>query len=303
MLKVFQTAILALTLSVQLAVAQDFQKGLAYYDVEDYAAALKHWGPLAEAGNVDAQAGLASMYNFGWGVEEDIIKANYWYRQAAIQGDSLAQWILGNNYWIGSPPPRDRETALMWYAISFKSGYEQAARSMLHATGSLTAEEIWSAQQRAHACIESDYADCGPLVEHSESTNQDRLENPPFSELCPNIKSGGTICDLAKEVAAIIAPELPKQLSNNMRAVSIIALQNSLNIKVRLAYTEEHLNGRLSDLGVSRDVIDKRMVSQTNNLVCSDVDLEKFVLSGGVAGYRYVFSDGNAYLKIEVSKC
>tara|TARA_B100000787_G_scaffold119599_1_gene89757 strand:- start:607 stop:753 length:147 start_codon:yes stop_codon:yes gene_type:complete len=43
-----------MTLSAPVA-AQDFDKGYAAFEAEDYATAFKEWRPLAEAGDVTAQ--------------------------------------------------------------------------------------------------------------------------------------------------------------------------------------------------------------------------------------------------------
>ena len=63
---------LALTLALWLPLAgpvaaDQFEDGLAAYDSGDYATALRHWQPLAEHGNADAQALLGHMYANGQG--------------------------------------------------------------------------------------------------------------------------------------------------------------------------------------------------------------------------------------------
>jgi len=40
----------------------DFNSGLDAYEDKDYATALRIWQPLAEAGDIDAQAMLGEMY-------------------------------------------------------------------------------------------------------------------------------------------------------------------------------------------------------------------------------------------------
>lgn len=64
--------------------AQDFDKGLAAYGAGQYAAALKDWKTLAEAGSVAAQNNLGFLHDNGQGIPQDyreaangkIIKAN-----------------------------------------------------------------------------------------------------------------------------------------------------------------------------------------------------------------------------------
>jgi len=52
--------------------------------------ALYWFGHAAGQGHVPAQLLLAQMYESGWGVASNRVKAIHWYRQAAATGDSLA---------------------------------------------------------------------------------------------------------------------------------------------------------------------------------------------------------------------
>ncbi len=53
---------------------------------QDYAAALREWRPLAEAGNASAQNNLGFMYLNGRGVPRDYVQAHIWFNLAAGQG-------------------------------------------------------------------------------------------------------------------------------------------------------------------------------------------------------------------------
>ena len=86
-----------MTLSSPVA-AQDYDKGLAAYDADDFAAALKEFTPLAEAGNAYAQSNLGVMYFKGNGVPKDYAEAVKWWRLAADQGNAQAQYKLGKMY-------------------------------------------------------------------------------------------------------------------------------------------------------------------------------------------------------------
>ena len=76
---------LALAAFPAMASAQDFAKGLAAFELGDYAAALKEWQPLADQGLDMAQFNLGFMYGTGYGGLRDYGAAARWYRLAADQ--------------------------------------------------------------------------------------------------------------------------------------------------------------------------------------------------------------------------
>ena len=53
---------------------------------------------LAQQGDPVSQRNLAFLYESGGGIEQDFDKAFSWYTQAAIQGDPVAAWKLGDFY-------------------------------------------------------------------------------------------------------------------------------------------------------------------------------------------------------------
>lgn len=65
----------------QTAFAQT-DKGIEYYEKEDYENAVKCFQQAAEQGDPTAQRNLANCYANGWGVPKDQEKANYWYKMA-----------------------------------------------------------------------------------------------------------------------------------------------------------------------------------------------------------------------------
>ena len=106
--------VLALALSVPV-LAADWVEA---YQREDYAMALKEIRPLAEQGDVRAQAQLGLMYWAGLGVPEDDAEAAKWYRLAAEQGDQAAQFNLGSMYLKGRGVIKDYVQAHMWFNIA-----------------------------------------------------------------------------------------------------------------------------------------------------------------------------------------
>ena len=68
----------------------DYEKGVAAYNRDDYATALREWTPLAEQGDADAQYNLGVMYRKGHGVPQDKVYAHIWYNIAATSGNKKA---------------------------------------------------------------------------------------------------------------------------------------------------------------------------------------------------------------------
>jgi TPR repeat protein len=112
MLSILLTGILAVA---EPALAARFEDGVAAYQRNDFAAALKFWQPLADAGNAEAQDRIGLLYANGQGVTKDEAKAVEWYRKAADQGNADAELNISAYYLRGyGPLPRNVQIALVW---------------------------------------------------------------------------------------------------------------------------------------------------------------------------------------------
>ena len=69
----------------------NYWKGQVAYRNQDYATALREWGPLANQGNANALFNLGVMYQYGQGVPQNYKTAIKWFRLAAKQGHPRAQ--------------------------------------------------------------------------------------------------------------------------------------------------------------------------------------------------------------------
>lgn len=78
---------------------------------------------LAEQGDIVAQSNLGVIYDLGYGVYQDTMKAVYWYTKAANQGDVAAQFTLGDLYHKGSGVPQDYNKAIYWYTKAASQDY------------------------------------------------------------------------------------------------------------------------------------------------------------------------------------
>lgn len=72
------------------------------------------WQSQAEAGTVEAQVWLGSMYANGDGVEVDVSTALVWYEKAAEQNNAMAQANVGAMYYMGQGTEKNIPSAIKW---------------------------------------------------------------------------------------------------------------------------------------------------------------------------------------------
>ena len=75
---------------------------------------------MALQGNTEAQFSLGDLYEKGIGVQKNEIEATKWYRKAAEQGHADAQERLGSMCY------NDKEEAFKWYREAAKQGHAEA---------------------------------------------------------------------------------------------------------------------------------------------------------------------------------
>ena len=141
--------------------AQDFNKGLAAYNVGKYESALNEWKPLAEMGHASAQYKLGYMYKTGKGIPLDYGGAVIWYHLAAIQGNASAQSNLGFMYKTGKGVPQDFLQSYMWYELADINGHKDAKKWLHNVSRKMTSPDIEKAQEMASECIDRAYKNCG----------------------------------------------------------------------------------------------------------------------------------------------
>ena len=140
-----QSLVLAITLyivSVSVATAQDFDKGLDAYSAGDYQTALREWRPLADRGESDVQFNMGVMYYSGRGVPQDYAEAEKWWRLAAEQGNADAQNNLGAMYQLGAGVLQSNVMAHMWYNIASANGDPRSGERRDKRAGLMTSTDI-----------------------------------------------------------------------------------------------------------------------------------------------------------------
>jgi TPR repeat protein len=93
------------------------------------------------------------MFETGRGVPQNYTEAAMWYRRAAEQGDSLAQYSLGLLYDRGQGVPRDIVEANKWLNLSASAAPPGAREARVRlrdaVTSKMTRGEIARARLRA----------------------------------------------------------------------------------------------------------------------------------------------------------
>ena len=106
------------------------QKGIAAYEAKDYENAAMYYKEAAEQGDAMAQNMLALCYDTGEGVKQDYVMAANWYCNAAEQGNASAQLNLGACYADGHGVGLDSAEAVKWYRKAAEQGNELAIEAL-----------------------------------------------------------------------------------------------------------------------------------------------------------------------------
>jgi TPR repeat protein len=130
----------------------DFAAGVQAYDSGDYETAFAEWGALAASGDAQAQVAIAGLYRFGAGKRDpDMVKAVYWFRRAAEQGDAIGQLNLGEHFLTGQGVKHDPVEAYMWLSLAAARGNAWAAAKRRELSVHLIRDQISRALARINA--------------------------------------------------------------------------------------------------------------------------------------------------------
>ena len=104
---------------------------------EDVRETVQWYRSAAEQGDSCAQYVMGNIYDLGIGVDRDTAQAIEWYKKAAIQGNTGAQRILGSSYYFGRGVAKDKAEAVKWYSLAAEQGDNSAAHIVQRLTGQL----------------------------------------------------------------------------------------------------------------------------------------------------------------------
>jgi TPR repeat protein len=120
---------------------------------QDYAEAARWFRKAADQGYSSAQFNLGLMYYHGQGMTRGYAEAARWFRKAADQGDAEAQFDLGLTYEHGEGVPQDYVQSRMWLDLAASRASGDAQRKYTHErdflAGKMTAQQIAEAQRLA----------------------------------------------------------------------------------------------------------------------------------------------------------
>ncbi len=106
-------------------------KGIAAYNVQDYASALPLFIQADKLGHMKAPRYLGLMYLNGDGVAQSNQQAFDYFSKAASNGDITGQYWLGYCYERGLGVVQDVNQAIRWYQESAKRGDVISAPAMI----------------------------------------------------------------------------------------------------------------------------------------------------------------------------
>lgn len=130
--------------SAQFGIGRAYAKG-TYGGPPDYSEAFKWYQLAADKGIWKAQSDLATMYLEGRGVATDAKKGAQMMLQLARAGHSNAQLTVGDLYQFGTGVDRDLVAARKWLIKSVEQGNVQAIYSLGHLlTGEYTDSDLFT---------------------------------------------------------------------------------------------------------------------------------------------------------------
>ena len=111
---------------------------------------LTLWSLASVVGAQDADAFYKGVQAYR---AHNYVLAASWFEQAAEQGDSEAQFLLGRMHYDGNSLATDYVTAYQWFAIAAESGQAVASRYRDGLAERMTEAQVTEAAHRAAAWL------------------------------------------------------------------------------------------------------------------------------------------------------
>ena len=104
---------------------EKLEDGQNAFNLGYYLKAFKIWHSQALTGDSDAQMFVGLAFRNGWGIPKDQEEAIKWYKLAAEQGNTAAQFLLGLSL-MGSDNNNEVETGIQWLHKAAANGDSEA---------------------------------------------------------------------------------------------------------------------------------------------------------------------------------
>lgn len=141
------------------ALADDLNKGFVSLSEGKPAEAIRFWTPLAENGDMVAQASLGLLYQTGQGTAKNDKQALKLFIASAKQGYPFAFTALGNSFHEGLGVDKNHVTAMVWFLLAAESDPNAALMANLMVS-ELTSTELDTVRSKASICKNSNYQNC-----------------------------------------------------------------------------------------------------------------------------------------------
>lgn len=132
----------------------------------------------AERGGITDQYELATLHEYGEGVQQDYPKAFYWYRKSAEAGEPRAQNNLGIMFLKGNGVAQDPQQAYEWFRMAASSGVPEAQFNLglLYESGKGVKKNLQNAARFYRMAADQGDADAqnslGTLYEEGQGVKQ-----------------------------------------------------------------------------------------------------------------------------------
>lgn len=125
------------------------EHGVAALKSNDFGTAAEHFREAAGNGNSIAQFYLGVLCENGKGVQQNCIEAVKWYSKAAEQGLAVAQINLGSIYGRGFGVPQDYSQAVKWWQKAAEQGDARAQfyLGMMYENGQGVPQDSYTARK------------------------------------------------------------------------------------------------------------------------------------------------------------
>mgnify|MGYP001365513064 FL=1 len=192
---------------------ETLEYGRKAYMKGDFDQAMNTWLPLAENGDVEAQAWVGSLYANGDGVKIDPSVAFQWYLRSAKGGNPQAQANVGALYAMGQGVGQDMAEAVRWIRRAARNGDANAQFNMavLYTKGDGVKQNPTKAAEWYRKGAENGHHQSqgrlGHMYHVGDGVKKDRVEAYLWLSLASQHGIGSALTELEKVIGEMSSDE------------------------------------------------------------------------------------------------